>query len=199
MMDNAVKERLVGAAVLVLLVVIVVPALLRGPRTQAPPAPPEGEQPMVPAGDLRVVEIDLAGAQPAASAEPMPAATEETVAAAPAPAPEQEGASGPAGASGTAATPAAEPPSAAQATPAAPGAGAGWAAQVAALSSQEAALKLVAELKGKGYPAFVLEHRAGGKVLYRVRVGPEAQRDRADALAERLRAEGLEPAVVAHP
>jgi cell division protein FtsN len=45
----------------------------------------------------------------------------------------------------------------------------------------------------------VLEYRADGRVLYRVRVGPEAQKDRAAALATRLEAEGFKAAVVAHP
>ena len=59
----------------------------------------------------------------------------------------------------------------------------GWAVQVAALSSGDAAAKLAADLKAKGYSAFVLEHRADGRVFYRVRVGPESKRERADALA----------------
>ena len=60
-MDTAVKERLVGAAVLVVVVVLVVPALLTGPRPPAEPAEPAS-------GDTRVVEIDLSGNGDARSA-----------------------------------------------------------------------------------------------------------------------------------
>lgn len=201
MMDNAVKERLVGAAVLVLLVVIVVPALLSGPRATPPPPAPADAAATVPAGtagDLRVVEIDLTGAQGQPSAGSSPGAAEEP-AAMPVPEATVEGATTPSAAAEAPAVPVEPPPSEpAAATDVLP-AGAGWAVQVAALSSQEAAARLVAELREKNYPAFVLEHRADGRVLYRVRVGPEAQRERVDALAGRLQAEGFKTAVVAHP
>lgn len=205
-MDNAVKERLVGAAVLVLLVVIVVPALLSGPRespssTEADAA--EAGVPEGPAGEVRVVEIDLTGkqGQPAAAIvlDPVadPAADPATV---PAPGPqtgtEDPGPDNPAGV----AAPTEPPPSPSQQVAEAPAPPAGgWAVQVAALSSGDAATKLAADLKARGYSAFVLEHRADGRIFYRVRVGPESQRERADALAARLQGEGLKPTVVAHP
>ena len=196
-MDIAVKERLVGAAVLVVIVVLVVPALLSGPRPPAAPAE-------APSGDTRVVEIDLAGAggsrevsPPQEAAEPAPSRAEEGAAALPAPVgnvpvPPED--------AQPAAAPA--PPVAERHEPPAPvpvSAGGGWAVQVAALSKQDAAEQMVARLKGKGYPAYVLEHPSGGQVLYRVRVGPEVQRERAESLAGRLRDEGFKPAVVAQP
>jgi DedD protein len=206
MMDNAVKERLVGAAVLVLLVVIVVPALLSGPREPAPSAEadaPDAAMPAGPASEVRVVEIDLTGKQGQA-ATPTLLDPVESPAAIPAPGPES-GAQAPAvdNAAGVMAqteTPSEPPQEGPQQTaePSAPPA-AGWAVQVAALSSGEAAAKMAADLRGKGYSAFVLEHRADGRVLYRVRVGPESQRERAVALAARLQDEGLTPTVVAHP
>lgn len=201
MMDNAVKERLVGAAVLVLLVVIVVPALLSGPRDSAAPATAAdaGEGPAVPASEVRVVEIDLTGKQGQAAATTVLDPVENPAVL---PAPGQETAAADAAGGVTAqvaesAAPLEEAPTQPAAAPA-PSAG-GWAVQVAALSSGEAAAKLAAELKGKGYSAFVLEYRADGKVFYRVRVGPEPQRERAEALAARLLGEGLKPTVVAHP
>lgn len=201
-MDNAVKERLVGAAVLVLLVVIVVPALLSGPRESTPSTgadAADADVPAGPAGELRVVEIDLTGkqGQPAAAIVLDPVADPATV---PAPGPqtgtEDPRPDNPAGV----AAPIEPPPSTSQqvAEVPAPPAG-GWAVQVAALSSGDAAAKLAADLKAKGYSAFVLEHRADGRIFYRVRVGPESQRERADALAARLQGEGLKPTVVAHP
>jgi DedD protein len=71
--------------------------------------------------------------------------------------------------------------------------------QLAALSSQDSATKMVADLKSRGYSAFIVEYRASDRVLYRVRVGPEAQRDRAAALASRLQGEGFKATVVPHP
>lgn len=205
-MDNAVKERLVGAAVLVLLVVIVVPALLSGPRESAPPAgadAADADVPAGPAGEVRVVEIDLTGkpGQAAAAAVLDPVADPAAV---PAPAPET-GVEVPraddlAGVAAQEVAPTESPPAGPQPPAEAPATAAGgWAVQVAALSSGDAAAKLAADLKARGYSAFVLEHRADGRVLYRVRVGPESQRERADALAARLQGEGLKPTVVPHP
>ena len=57
----------------------------------------------------------------------------------------------------------------------------------------------MASLRQRGCRAFVLEYRAAGKVLYRVRVGPEQDRERALAIAERLRKDGFQPVVAPHP
>lgn len=194
-MDTAVKERLVGAAILVVIVVLVVPAFLRGPRPP-PETPP-------PAGDTRVVEINLAG-RGGVPREPTPAD----------PAPTGGGAESAEPAALPAAPPLPQPaetttdPGAAVPAPVtvpppqpvvAPAAATGWAVQVAALSKAEAAERMATNLRQKGYPAFVLEHAADGKVLYRVRVGPEPQRDRAEALARRLQGEGFKPTVVSQP
>jgi DedD protein len=213
-MDTSVKERLVGGAILVLLVVLIVPAVLTGPR-ELPPPEPDSQ------GPTRTVEIDFAGSQPALNAEPeperdpgpagqaavppaptglpapeaavdspaLPAASQGTVAAPP------EGVSAP-----VAGPPAAQqqvPAPAARPEPAAPGSA--WAVQVAALASEESARKMVADLRSRGYSAFILEYRTSERVLYRVRVGPEPQRDKAVALASRLQGEGFKATVVAHP
>jgi DedD protein len=57
----------------------------------------------------------------------------------------------------------------------------------------------VGELRGRGYPAFIVEYRADGRVLHRVRVGPEQDRARADALAARLAKDGYPGTVARHP
>jgi len=206
-METAIKERLVGAAVLVVLVVLVVPALLRGPREPVEPEAPA-------AADTRVVEINLAGA--AGKPEDMPPSTlqsslppVDTPAAAPMavlPEPVSQDASGAepgadgdpqdvgaAREAGPARPELAAPPAVA------PPPESGWAVQLAALSKRDAAERMVADLRGRGYPAFVLEHRADGKALYRVRVGPEAQRDRAEVLARRLQDDGFKTSVVSQP
>ena len=194
-MDTAVKERLVGAAVLVVVVVLVVPALLTGPRPPAEPAEPAS-------GDTRVVEIDLSGngdARSAASPSAEEPAAGSSQADAPAPAQTAEAVPEPA----PAVPPEARPAPASVAVAPAPATEApppaGWTVQVAALSRADAARDMAASLKRRGYAAFVLEHRSGDRVLYRVRVGPEAERDRAEALARRLTGEGFKPTVVAPP
>ena len=74
-----------------------------------------------------------------------------------------------------------------------------WAVQLGAFSSRSKANELVARLRSRGYSAFVLEYRAGGQLLHRVRVGPEQDRERAVAIADRLRKDGYQPVVAPHP
>jgi DedD protein len=58
--------------------------------------------------------------------------------------------------------------------------------QVASLRSAEAARALQEQLRAMGYPAFVEQAQVQGQRYYRVRVGPEVERARADRLAERI-------------
>jgi cell division septation protein DedD len=94
------------------------------------------------------------------------------------------------------------PPAAAPtvAKPTPPPAGApsrgGWAVQVGAFGSADTAAKLVRDLSGAGYRAFVAPVARGGKTLHRVRVGPEADKGNAEQLASRLKARGLPATVV---
>ena len=74
----------------------------------------------------------------------------------------------------------------------------GWAVQVGAFGSATAAQRLVTDLQGAGYRAYVSPVTRSGKTLHRVRVGPEAGRDDANRLAERLKGRGLPTAVVAN-
>lgn len=72
----------------------------------------------------------------------------------------------------------------------------GWAVQVGAFSSADTARKLVQDLGGDGYRAFVSPVNRGGKTLYRVRVGPAGDRAGAEQLVPRLKARGLPATVV---
>ena len=74
-----------------------------------------------------------------------------------------------------------------------------WAVQVGSFSSQDNAERLRDELKKKGYRAFVTRVSDDDRTLYRVRVGPEQDRERADLLARRLRKDGQPTAIVRHP
>jgi DedD protein len=192
-MEVRVRERLVGALVLVALVVLLVPALLKGPQQ------PQGA---APAPQLKSVEVTLDdGKRPAAddalvpepaapAARAVPAATDAARGSAARPAPPPEPAAAVASAAGV------ERPAP---TPREPGEQPAWAVQLGAFSTREKAEGLVADLRRRGYSAFVLEYRAGGQVLHRVRVGPEQDRARAVAIAERLRKDGFQPVVAPHP
>ena len=76
---------------------------------------------------------------------------------------------------------------------------AGWVVQLGSFISRDNAQKLVHDLQHKGYKVFVSEFRGSDKVLYRVRVGPEQDRARADALRLRLANEGYKGSVTPHP
>ena len=69
--------------------------------------------------------------------------------------------------------------------PAASG-GAGYVVQVGSFSQKANAETLTAKLKAKGFPAFVEGTKAGGKSIYRVKVGPRPTREAADGLRQRL-------------
>ena len=191
-MDVRIRERLVGALVLVALVVLLVPALLKGAGTAS-------DQP--PAADMKSVEVILDGAAvPAENEDPVP---EPEIAQATAEVPATPGpdTAKPVPPPASAATAKPEPPALPPAASAGPAAGPqmAWAVQLGAFSSRSKAEGLVARLRSNGYSAFVLEYRAGGQLLHRVRVGPEQDRARAVAIAERLRNDGFQPVVAPHP
>jgi len=188
-MEVRVRERLVGALVLVAIVVLLVPAVLQGPERA--PAASTGQA-------NKSVEVLLEdGDRPVGNETLMPEPAAPQPAAAPAgplPAPAASADSAPSPANPVATQPASTvaDAGAAAATPA-------WAIQLGAFSTREKAERLVADLRKRGYAAFVLEYRASGKVLHRVRVGPEQDRERANAIALRLRKDGFQPVVAPHP
>lgn len=191
-MDVRLKQRLIGASVLVLAVVLVVPEVLTGrpegrlEETSEGSAAAEGTVALPNATqEVEITLVDLAPEEEPVPAEVLAPPPPPSVAEGP---PESPPDSAPS-----------VPPEAAEPRPAS-----GWAVQVAALGNEAAAKAMAAELQSRGYAAFVLEYRLNGKVYYRVRVGPEAQRERAEALAGRLGGErfggrALEPAVLRHP
>ncbi len=75
-----------------------------------------------------------------------------------------------------------------------------WVVQVASLSSKESADNLESKLRADGYSAFVEPVSLKGRDLYRVRVGPELDRKRAEQIAESIRkAVDLKGQVVRYP
>lgn len=69
MMDRRVKERLIGASILVALVVLIVPELLSGPKPNAAPAP---TLPAAAPEPIRNVTVDLTTSKAPANAEAEP-------------------------------------------------------------------------------------------------------------------------------
>jgi DedD protein len=197
-MEEQLKARLIGATVLVVIAVALVPELLSGRKQATPQVAAEGGR------GTRTYTIDLGvGAESPRPAEPVPTPAQPvaqetpptpTVAAEAAPSgdvpPEQADA-----AAEPVAAPIATAPAAPEPTPAAPVQGR-WSVQVGAFGSAEAARKLVSELKRDGFPAYISPLSRSGKTLHRVRVGPAPNQADADRLAARLKARGLPATVV---
>jgi DedD protein len=74
-----------------------------------------------------------------------------------------------------------------------------WAVQLGSFGSQENADKLAAELRKQGFAAFLSELSTGSGELHRVRIGPQKDRESAEAMAERLLKAGHKGQVVPHP
>jgi DedD protein len=198
-MDQGLKERLVGAAVLVAIAVWLIPWVLDGPEGGAEtPASslqlPSAEEPMpmrtqtLKLGDAPEASADSAPApatkpapQPsAAAAEPTAPQAETTIAAA-THAPEH-----PAAAS-TAAPPKPQPKAEGD-----------WTVQLGVFEDEANAKRLAQRSGTFGYKAVVSSYRSNaGRTLYRVHVGPQATRGAADAAASALSAHGIEARVVA--
>lgn len=205
-MNQQLKTRLVGAIVLISLAVILLPFLLDG-SGQGPSVARDGFVPDRPGYRFEPLEIPLQLPPPAPAVELI---SDEWVAdqvrqdgdtPAPAPAP-----SGPAPANQTTAAPAIVRPAPTPTTPVAPPASrldtavqGGWVVQVGSFSLQQNANALSERLRAQGFSSFVDESRSASGIVWRVRVGPESQRDRAERLQQRLKSEmQLQGIVMAH-
>ncbi len=190
-METRVKARLIGALILVALIVLLVPEMLSGPR-QNQKSPGAG-------GAAQTYTIDLT----APTARVAPSATDSTPPPPPAaPADDLptetihvESTSEPA-----ASQPAEEEQGGTESPPSGGGVDTGdesaWVVQLGSFASEANAARLVGELKSRGYKAFVSRLGSGSRTRFRVRVGPEQERTRAENLAERLRRDGRQAVVV---
>ena len=209
-MDTALKHRLTGAVILVLLAVALLPELLTGSgRAARPNALLPSEAGSAPE---RSIDIDLTEAARApAGATPAPAPTP-----APPPAPLElptppavmEPAPATTPPVAEAPTPAAAPAKAAPATPpapepakaapakAAPAPTGTYFVQLGVFVNRASADRLERTLRRQGFTPIVKEVTASGKRMYRVRVGPEIDRAAANALLKRLNEAGHKGSVV---
>jgi DedD protein len=71
--------------------------------------------------------------------------------------------------------------------------------QLGSFSNQENAERLAAELRKQGYAAFLSQIKTGDSSLHRVRIGPQKDRDAAEAVAAKLKSAGHASQVVPHP
>jgi cell division septation protein DedD len=194
-MEPALKQRLVGAAVLVALAVIFLPMLIQGPAPESGVADVPLEAPAAPQGefetrDLPLVAPEGAPAQGALGMENTPPQSAIANAASVKPASPATLASAPLRDAATAATTQSIPEDAAPPAPAAiypaPTAGGNYAVNVGSFGTAGAADTLVAAMRTAGLAAFREAGSVDGKTVQRVRVGPFATRPQAEEA--RLRA-----------
>lgn len=197
-MDPALKQRLLGAVVLIALAIIFVPMLFSGSGPKQDSATVDLEIPPPPSREFetRVLTVDAVNqdpsrqaAQPAATAEPVttvdtkvpprveampdaPAATEAKPETAPASVPAEP-----------------EKPATEAQVEAGKSANGRFLVHLGVYASAKNAEDLVASLKRSGFPAFSESVDFKGKPAQRVRVGPYA--DRAEAEAARIRIKQL--------
>lgn len=205
-MNSQLKQRLVGAVVLVALAVIFIPMLLPGKGdlsrgidgsnippepdyrfsapVPAPEAPPMAAAPSLPVDDPSADEVQdkvAPGAPPVSAEKPAPASIEPSTAT-----PIKKATAPKATAS------AALSEKSPQAS--------GWVVQVGSFSSQPNAKALCDKLRKQGYACFVEAVQAPAEAVYRVRVGPTVSRATADKMRQKLQdATGLQGLVQAYP
>jgi DedD protein len=214
-MDRRVKERLVGASILVVLIVLIVPELLSGPApvpatsrlpVRLPASAPEPRNVIVDLGNGKAQATAPASdsvAGPAASA-PSPVATVPSPAAsAPNPvasAPSPAATVPPAGPAESSTGEPATAPAALENAPARPTSlatagkpaksGHSWAVQLGSFASRENADKLAHQLKAQGFAVYISPSGSGASSRYRVRVGPMADHGAATQTVAKLKSAG---------
>ena len=219
-LDTALRNRLTGAIILVLIAVLLLPELLTGSGGAAGRSAPDGSATRDAAGaPLQTLQIDLSGSARAPAGSPSAALPETPEDAEPPPGPVQlpvpEVSQPPAEA--TPQAPVSEPvpvpepaqqparatvvPEAVPATPAAaPAPGATrYFVQVGTFATRERAEAAQRDLARRGFEVIINETTSGARQFHRVRVGPVADRAAAVALEARLRPLAPDRAIVAVP
>lgn len=74
-----------------------------------------------------------------------------------------------------------------------------WAVQLGSFSNQQNAERLAKDLRDQGYAAFLSKLDTGSGALHRVRIGPQKDRASAESIAARLGKSGHSGQVVPHP
>ena len=209
-MDRALKERIIGAIVLVVAVVVVVPVFLDGPSDDAEIISESINLPGQANDGTRTIVLDRDRSEPVPQTPaPMPETEPETVTALEQPAVAATPAESEPEPAAEPEAPATEPEPAPQATTerreAPPPAVASrsstgmWAVQLGSFSNQGNAERLAADLRQQGFAAFLSDVSTANGVLHRVRIGPQKDRESAEVMAARLGRAGHTGQVVPHP
>jgi DedD protein len=192
-MDRRVKERLIGASILVALIVLVVPELLSGPKSAVPSAKLAATFPSNAPEPTRNVTLDLATSKAPANSEVEPAETAGSAATAAsaatsgeaAPAPASPTAGSPSSAAPSTAAPSSIAPSTAAPPTAAPLTAAPPSASTAAAPSTSAAAATLKPVESTAPSPISL------RAAWAVQLGSFASRANADNLSRQLRAQGF--------
>lgn len=221
-MDSGLKERLVGAAVLVILGIWLFPWVLDGPDRESSVESVGTDELSLPAADAdatvptRTETIALAGTaahtppvSDAAGTQTDPVTQVRTTAGDVKPAddvgthsviePRPVADSGPKAGASTADAPIADVSKAATvhgASAATTAPDHGWVVQIGSFGDVSNAERLSARASDLGYSAMVTPYPSGGRTLHRVRVGPWQTRDEAEEVASSLGAQGFVAQVV---
>jgi DedD protein len=206
-MDRQLAERMVGAACLLAVLVLVVPAILDGnPDSGATITHPSVEESV--GLRTRTIRLDRAQRDPSVpGVGQVPAGPEPSTQPQPQPQPQPQLQPPPESPSESEPSPESAPPSASSGVPAptpvsaatpvrslaqeVPVASGNWFVQVGSFSKRENADRLAGELQRKGFTTSVLGGGGSSGALFRVRAGPEVDRTAAEALAGRLATAGF--------
>lgn len=207
MSDRALKERIIGAIVLVVFAVLVVPVFLDGSSeeqetiSESVTLPGQNSQNRT----QQTVVLDRDRSQPvpasrastpaASTAEKRPEPVSKPAVETPKQQPEEKPVVLATTGSPVTESPVTEPPS----SPATSSTTGMWAVQLGSFANQENANRLAASLRDQGYAAFISELQTDSGALHRVRVGPQKDRDSAEAIAVQLGKSGQDGRAVPHP
>ena len=197
-MDRALKERIIGATVLVIFAVLIVPVFLDGPSTDTEitselvALPGQSDQ----STRQQTIVLNRDRTEPVPQASRPKVQTEtptEAVKKPPAPA---------ASRTVEAEKPAESKPAESKSTvtkPVTASATGMWAVQMGSFSSKENAERLATDLRKKGFAAFLSQLKTSSGELHRVRIGPQKDRSSAESIAAQLDKAGYKGQVVPHP
>lgn len=195
-MDRSLKERIIGAVVLVVFAVMVVPVFLDGPSTKTEIITESvslpGQNGQTRKTQTIVLERDRTEPVPVSAntsgADDKPAVThvEKDL-----PVADKSPATGPVksqpkAAGNTKLVQAISPTGM-------------WAVQLGSFSNQANADRLAADLRKQGFAAFLSQLQTESGSLHRVRIGPQKNREGAEAMAAKLNSAGHKGQVVTHP
>jgi DedD protein len=188
-MDRALKERVIGAIVLVIVAVLIVPVFLDGTEddavivSEAVTLPGQNEQERM--TQTVVLNRDRA--------EPVPASVPASVPEEAKPEPKPEIKELPPVAKETVSAATDAPPATIESSTGM------WAVQLGSFKNQQNAERLAADLRKQGYAAFLSRLDTGSGALHRVRIGPQKDRESAESVAAKLGQSGHAGQVVPHP